>query len=352
MFLNFIMGCKICLTHDLVSYKVDCQIVIQKPLRAVMTPQLWVRLSRDFWFQNCFSSSFSFIVIYHSSCVVRHKYLSIPWKHHDKGYISYHWPSVRRNCWPSVDSLTKGRVIRSFVYFSVVSLKKLLSKQTIRRWVDLIKMSHICTHRWCVAFLTKDIFKSRNILFCIISTLLALWVHNSPINSPYKGQWRGAFIFSLICPWTNGSVVNNRNAGDLDEIVLIMTSLQWHNNCIHSKHTNRYRSWWQWLECPATVLWISISILSLLTSKYSISYSGNNVSHNAVKHPGRCLQCRMSPRNSHLRKLILSFCTLYDIVCVKLQKTEQMGNNLRPNEFKKSFRYPTLKNPVVLVCTQ
>ena len=36
----------------------------------------------------------------------------------------------------------------------------------------------------------------------------------SPLNSPHKGQWRGALIFSLILAWTN-SWVNNREAGDL-----------------------------------------------------------------------------------------------------------------------------------------
>ena len=26
-------------------------------------------------------------------------------------------------------------------------------------------------------------------------------VHRSPVNSPHKGQWRGALMFSLICVW-------------------------------------------------------------------------------------------------------------------------------------------------------
>ena len=39
-------------------------------------------------------------------------------------------------------------------------------------------------------------------------------IHRSPVNSPHKGQWRGALMFSLICPWINGWV-NNREAGDL-----------------------------------------------------------------------------------------------------------------------------------------
>ena len=39
-------------------------------------------------------------------------------------------------------------------------------------------------------------------------------IHQSPVNSPHKGQWRGALLFSLICVWTN-SWVNYRDAGDL-----------------------------------------------------------------------------------------------------------------------------------------
>ena len=39
-------------------------------------------------------------------------------------------------------------------------------------------------------------------------------IHRSPVNSPHKGQWRGALMFSLICVWINGWV-NIGEAGDL-----------------------------------------------------------------------------------------------------------------------------------------
>ena len=39
-------------------------------------------------------------------------------------------------------------------------------------------------------------------------------IHRSPVNSPHKGQWRGALMLSLICVWINGWI-NNREAGDL-----------------------------------------------------------------------------------------------------------------------------------------
>ena len=39
-------------------------------------------------------------------------------------------------------------------------------------------------------------------------------IHRSPVNSPHKGQWHRALIFSLICAWTK-SWANNGDASDL-----------------------------------------------------------------------------------------------------------------------------------------
>ena len=39
-------------------------------------------------------------------------------------------------------------------------------------------------------------------------------IHQSPVNSPHKGQWRRALMFSFFCLQTNGWA-NNREAGDL-----------------------------------------------------------------------------------------------------------------------------------------
>ena len=51
------------------------------------------------------------------------------------------------------------------------------------------------------------------------------------MNSPHKGQWRGALMFSLIFAWINGWV-NNREAGDLRRHrahydVTVMTGDRW-----------------------------------------------------------------------------------------------------------------------------
>ena len=54
------------------------------------------------------------------------------------------------------------------------------------------------------------------------SALLAFvqGVHRSPVKSPRKGQWRGDFMFSLICAWMN-SWVNNREVGDATRHTLL-----------------------------------------------------------------------------------------------------------------------------------
>ena len=57
-------------------------------------------------------------------------------------------------------------------------------------------------------------------------------IHRSPVNSPHKGQWRGALMFSLICVWINGWV-NNREAGDLRrhrahyDVIVMITLVIW-----------------------------------------------------------------------------------------------------------------------------
>ena len=64
------------------------------------------------------------------------------------------------------------------------------------------------------------------------SASLALCAENSPVTgeSPHKGQWRGALMFSLICALINGWV-NNLEADDLRRHhthydVIVMTKLQ------------------------------------------------------------------------------------------------------------------------------
>ena len=69
-------------------------------------------------------------------------------------------------------------------------------------------------------------------------------IHRSPANSPHKGQWRGALMFSLICAWINGWV-NNCEAGDLRHHcthydVMVMVYGKMHNYHSVCKNCNHY----------------------------------------------------------------------------------------------------------------
>ena len=82
-------------------------------------------------------------------------------------------------------------------------------------------------------------------------------IHRSPVNSPHKGQWRGALIFSLICVWIN-DWVNNREAGDLrhyrahyDVIAMYLNqcSLMSYNPRGHGLYISIYRIAWATRNC-------------------------------------------------------------------------------------------------------
>ena len=58
-------------------------------------------------------------------------------------------------------------------------------------------------------------------------------IHRSPVNSPDKGQWRGALMFFFICVWIN-DWVKNREAGDFRRYrahygVIVMRDLKHHH---------------------------------------------------------------------------------------------------------------------------
>ena len=110
---------------------------------------------------------------------------------------------------------------------------------TSNRYMSLIKTSLFSLDVCFVGILNK-LFKHHRLAIKswwrhpleVFSALLAICggIHRSPVNSPHKGQWRGA-LFSLICAWTH-CWVNNRLTGDLrrhrahcDVIVMLMSSL-------------------------------------------------------------------------------------------------------------------------------
>ena len=76
-------------------------------------------------------------------------------------------------------------------------------------------------------------------------------IHRSPVNSPHKGQWRGALVFSLICVWINGWV-NNGEAGELTcyrahydvTVMLRRKKLWWCSVDIWWRHDRGFPYYW------------------------------------------------------------------------------------------------------------
>ena len=95
-------------------------------------------------------------------------------------------------------------------------------------------------------------------------------IHRSPVNSPHKGQWRGALIFSLICVWINGWV-NNLEAGDLrrsrahyDVIVMneFAVTSKWCSSILYMCQRNGI-SFVQRLKRRPAIIWSNPGILTV-----------------------------------------------------------------------------------------
>ena len=120
----------------------------------------------------------------------------------------YHFPSMRWYRWLE-SSLLEHRT---------------LSSGTVNKMVadDLQQVSHLISPRDD----HDDVIKWK--------TVPPYWpfvrgIHWSLVNSPHKGQWCEALIFSLIFAWTN-SWVNNREAGDLRLWSYCNDKKKWHGN--------------------------------------------------------------------------------------------------------------------------
>ena len=76
-------------------------------------------------------------------------------------------------------------------------------------WMFLVLLFYVIYSRTIasIANIFCWLYPTLNKVYLILSYLL-------PMNSHQKGKWRGTFMFSLICVWTNGWV-NNRDATDL-----------------------------------------------------------------------------------------------------------------------------------------
>ena len=97
---------------------------------------------------------------------------------------------------------------------------------------------------WVYFFLHDDVIKWKLFPRC----WPFVWgIHRSPVNSPQKGQWSRAFMFYLICAWTN-SWINNRDADDLrrHHAHYGVTVMCWLADCWHG-----FRQQMSWIESTA-----------------------------------------------------------------------------------------------------
>ena len=87
--------------------------------------------------------------------------------------------------------------------------------------ITAINMCILLRHEGCIRFLML----STNVIILYHDDVIKwkhlprywpfVWeIHRSPVQSPHKGQWHDALMFSLICVWIN-DWVNNREASDL-----------------------------------------------------------------------------------------------------------------------------------------
>ena len=78
----------------------------------------------------------------------------------------------------------------------------------------MLKQFHALCHRSCTEELSRVLMmtSSNGNIFRVTGHLCGEFT--GPRWIPYKGLWRGALIFFLICVWIN-DWVNNREAGDL-----------------------------------------------------------------------------------------------------------------------------------------
>ena len=90
-------------------------------------------------------------------------------------------------------------IFKQYSYLVITALLKTNSSCTTCWWYSILK------------FLHDDVIKWRN-FHCYWPFVRG--IHRSPVNSPHKGQWRGALMLSLICASINGWV-NNGETSDV-----------------------------------------------------------------------------------------------------------------------------------------
>ena len=158
---------------------------------------------------------------------------------------------------------TAENIIKPHIYLTSPVIKNILKNSTplLHHWIQfsskIKKYVRLFTNRvwptsttrprfvFCMDILRLSTRQPRALPICTAIyevTIVIKWKHfprnwpyvrgilRSPMNSPHKGQWRGALMGFFICVWIN-DWVNNGEAGDLRRYcahydVIVMCSLR------------------------------------------------------------------------------------------------------------------------------
>ena len=180
------------------------------------------------------------------------------------------------------------------------------------------------------------------------SALLALCAGNSPVpvNSPHKGQWRGALMSSFICIWIN-DWVNNREASDLrrqrghyDVNVMVALFVSWS------------RPWWVVKHASVLsggILFNTYSLFILAPSHYLSLYwlivnwtTRNIMQCNIITTPNfsfknyfACVVCKWTPfRSSFVVFVVGDLC----FGCVRLRNDDRTRSGSSSSSSSKRYR--------------
>ena len=150
--------------------------------------------------------------------------------HHCDQAASHYLSQCKKNANRTFRSKLRGKLNRNLCIFMQVKYLKMSSGNWRPLFLDLnmlkwLPVNLLCTSSGIFIFNRYDMFTiySSHMLASkyISHDDVIKWkhfprdwpfvrgIHPSPMNSPHKGQWRGALIFSLICAWMN-DWVNNR----------------------------------------------------------------------------------------------------------------------------------------------
>ena len=102
-----------------------------------------------------------------------------------------------------------------------------------------------------------------------ISLVVLCHSEHMPMPSRYKGQWRGALMFYLICVWINGWV-SNREAGDLRRY-----------RAHYDVTVMYFVVWWRWLCFAVSMMGICYRNCQPVTDKNK--NKNNNIKQNKTK---------------------------------------------------------------------